>query len=248
MRKYQEPPTAPQDPPQGPPGAGCGWAHRLKPHQQLMPLPATLSLSLCLERAQLSRKGEDREKDWRGTASLLRVLGTEPAPSHRSEPLGDDGDDVLGGEPSPASKGRQAKASREEPAPARPGTGYKGNPSRPRAHKCHHQVGIRESPGKVISHFGPCHTSGAGREGGDSHRAWPQHLPSRSFPSPLREGDQHKPEQPPAVRKGVKSSRLFRHQHFQAGMRQPLTADADTRGSNESATWISSSLKRAHVQ
>lgn len=146
MRRYQEPPPAPS-PALGSPRCQAQTAvaeHTgLKLHQQHIPLPATLSLSLCLEQDQLSREGEDREKDWRGTASLLRVLGTEPVPPHRSKPLGDD---VLGRELCPASKGRQAKASREEPAPACPGTGHKGNPSRPRAHKCHHHVGKQERP------------------------------------------------------------------------------------------------------
>lgn len=48
--------------------------------------------------------------------------------------------------------------------------------------------------------------AGAGREGDDRHRAWPQHLPSHSFPSPLRGQDQHKPEQPPSVRKGFRAA------------------------------------------
>lgn len=121
-----------------------------KPHQRHMhhrclswphsPYPGAWSS------AQQRREGEDRERDRRGAASKLSTLGTEPASPHWSKALGEDG--FSWQRISPASKGRQGKASRAEPAPAHLGTGHMGNPSCPRAHKWHHQVGKQESPGQ----------------------------------------------------------------------------------------------------
>lgn len=129
--------------------------------------------------------GEDRNDFWAGTEVLLQRKGRQKPPglSQPTHTLGLD-------------------------------TG--GNPPCPGAHKWHHQVGKEEilanRGGKGSSHFSPCHTpggdscpppTGAGREDNDWATAPPHPAPS---PSPLREGDQHEPDQPPSTRKGVRAA------------------------------------------
>lgn len=148
-RRCLEPSSVPSPVPHG-----CGWAHRLKAGSPtsgtctsaacpgptlLIPVPGTGS-------AQQRRKGEDRERDRRGAASRLSTLGTEPALPHRSKALGEDR--FSWQRIRSRIKGKAGKSLQGRASPCTPGDWALGNPSCPRAHKWHHQVGKEESPGQ----------------------------------------------------------------------------------------------------
>lgn len=163
------------------------WLHMWHPPSHC-PDASHTPYSRAWSRLSCNRQGDKEGGQNRGCPPAQQPGARASPTTTRASPWGRGGGkhDVLGRESGPAAEGRQGKAPREE-------LGGQGEPFIAQGT----WMGKRECPGKVSSHFGPCHTSGgascpqqlgAGREGDDKHRAWPQHLPSRSIPSPLSGG------------------------------------------------------------
>lgn len=148
---------------------------------------------------------------WRGWGKGLG-RGSLPAQQRRAG-LGP----CFGWGSSSHSKGKAGKSLQGRAGPCPPWDWAHGDPSGPRTHSK-----SRAAVSVPVTHLeeAPAPAAGAGREGDDGTH----HLPSHSFPGLRGKGDQHKPQQPPPARKGGESSRRFGHQHFQAGMRQPLAS------------------------